>query len=144
MTRSSYASNLTLLSFAMNRKTIATENAPAAIGPYSQAVEVNGTVYVSGQIPLDPETGEIVDGGISPQTIRVLENLKAVVEATGGTMADVSKVTIYIVDMKQFATVNQIYGSYFPAPFPARTCVEVSTLPKGVDVEMDAIAHRND
>ena len=141
MTRSRYASNLTLLSFAMNRKTIATENAPAAIGPYSQAVEVNGTVYVSGQIPLDPETGEIVDGGISPQTIRVLENLKAVVEAAGGTMADVSKVTIYIVDMKQFATVNEIYGSYFPAPFPARTCVEVSALPKGVEVEMDAIAH---
>jgi len=96
---------------------------------------------VSGQIPLDPVSGEIVEGGLSAQTTRVLENLKAVVEAAGGDLGKVVKVTIYITDMGQFATVNELYGSYFSAPFPARACVEVSALPKGVEVEMDAIAH---
>ena len=125
----------------MSRETIQTENAPAAIGPYSQAVAANGILYVSGQIPLDPVSGEIVDGGLSAQTTRVLENLKAVVEAAGGDLGKVVKVTIYLTDMSQFATVNELYGSYFSAPFPARACVEVSALPKGVEVEMDAIAH---
>lgn len=118
---------------------ITTDNAPAAIGPYSQAVVAGGMVFASGQIPLDPASGEIVAGDTATQTRQVLENLKAVVEAAGGTMASVAKVTIYLTDMKQFAVVNEIYGSYFSAPFPARACVEVSALPKGVDVEMDAI-----
>ncbi len=120
-------------------KTINTDQAPAAIGPYSQAVSAGGMLYVSGQIPLDPQSGEIVSGGIDGQTRRVLDNLKAVVEASGASLADVVKVTIFITDMKQFATVNEIYGTYFSAPFPARACVEVSQLPKGVEVEMDAI-----
>lgn len=118
---------------------IETQNAPSAIGPYSQAVVSNGMLYVSGQIPLDPSTGEIVSGGISGQTKQVLDNLKAVVEAGGASMASVVKVTIYIIDMNDFATVNEIYGTYFSAPFPARACVQVSALPKGVEVEMDAI-----
>lgn len=125
----------------MPNQIIQTNNAPAAIGPYSQAVNAGGVLYVSGQIPLHPQTGAIISGGISPQTTQVLENLKAIVEAAGGTMSQVVKVTIYIVDMQQFATVNQIYGTYFSAPFPARACVEVSKLPKGVEVEMDAIVH---
>jgi 2-iminobutanoate/2-iminopropanoate deaminase len=125
----------------MPNQVIQTDNAPAAIGPYSQAVNATGVLYVSGQIPLDPKSGEIVSGGISGQTTQVLENMKAIVEAAGGDMSKVVKVTIYIVDMQQFATVNQIYGTYFSAPFPARACVEVSKLPKGVEVEMDAIVH---
>ena len=123
----------------MSLQVIATENAPSAIGPYSQAVVSNGMLYASGQIPLDSKSGEIVPGGISAQTKQVLDNLKAVVEASGASMSQVVKVTIYIVDMAQFAVVNEIYGSYFSAPFPARACVQVSALPKGVEVEMDAI-----
>ena len=125
----------------MSRKIIETSNAPAAIGPYSQAVVAGNILYVSGQIPLDPETAEVVEGGVAAQTTRVLDNLKAVVEAAGGELGNAAKVTIYITDMGQFATVNEIYGTYFSAPFPARACVEVSALPKGVEVEMDAIVH---
>ena len=119
---------------------INTKHAPAAIGPYSQGVVAGGMLYASGQIPLDPKSGEIVSGGIAAQTKQVLENMKAVVEAAGASMSKVVKVTIYIVDMQQFAVVNEVYGTYFSAPFPARACVEVSKLPKGVEVEMDAIA----
>lgn len=122
---------------------IQTDRAPAAIGPYSQAVVAGGVLYVSGQIPLDPSTGEIVAGDTAAQTKQVLENLKAVVEAAEAGMANVVKVTIYLTDMKQFAVVNELYGSYFSAPYPARACVQVSELPKGVDVEMDAIVHLN-
>lgn len=122
---------------------INTDNAPAAIGPYSQAVKASGMLYASGQIPLDPSNGEVVGADMAAQTTQVLENLKAVVEAAEATMADVVKVTIYITDMQQFATVNEIYGTYFSAPFPARACVQVSELPKGVDVEMDAIVDLN-
>lgn len=124
-------------------KPINTENAPAAIGPYSQAVAAGDTLFVSGQIPLTT-AGELVGNDIESQTKQVLENMKAVVEAAGSNMSNVIKVTIYIKDMKQFATINEIYGSYFSAPYPARACVEVSELPKGVDVEMDAIAQLND
>lgn len=123
----------------MTIQTINTENAPAAIGPYSQAVVANNMLFASGQIPLDPATGEVVEGGIHTQTEQVLDNMKAVVEAAGASMQDVVKVTIYIIDMQQFAIVNEVYGTYFSAPFPARACVEVSKLPKGVEVEMDAI-----
>lgn len=123
----------------MSIQPIQTDEAPAAIGPYSQAVAAGGMLYASGQIPLDPANGEVVNGGLPAQTKQVLENLKAVVEAAGSELSKVVKVTIYITDMKQFAVVNEIYGSYFSAPFPARACVEVSELPKGVEVEMDAI-----
>ncbi len=124
----------------MTLQTINTEHAPAAIGPYSQGVVAGGMLYASGQIPLDPKSGEIVSGGIAAQTKQALENMKAVIEAAGAKMSNVVKVTIYIVDMQQFAVVNEVYGTYFSAPFPARACVEVSKLPKGVEVEMDAIA----
>ena len=124
----------------MTIKTINTENAPAAIGPYSQAVVAGNMLFVSGQIPLDPQSGETVSGGISAQTKQVLDNLKAVVEAAGSDMANVAKVTIFLTDMQQFAVVNEIYGTYFSAPYPARACVQVSELPKGVEIEMDAIA----
>ncbi len=124
----------------MTLQIINTEHAPAAIGPYSQGVVAGGMLYASGQIPLDPKSGEIVSGGIAAQTKQVLENMKAVVEAAGASMSKVVKVTIYIVDMQQFAVVNEVYGTYFSSPFPARACVEVSKLPKGVEVEMDAIA----
>lgn len=123
----------------MTIKPINTDNAPAAIGPYSQAVIAGGMLYASGQIPLVPATGEIAGEDMATQTKQVLDNLQAVVEAAEGTMADVVKVTIYITDMTQFGVVNEIYGTYFSAPFPARACVQVSELPKGVDVEMDAI-----
>ena len=123
----------------MSIQPIQTDEAPAAIGPYRQAVAAGGMLYASGQIPLDPANGEVVSGGLPVQTKQVLENLKAVVEAAGSELSKVVKVTIYITDMKQFAVVNEIYGSYFSAPFPARACVEVSELPKGVEVEMDAI-----
>ncbi|MFN3194197.1 MAG: RidA family protein [Aureliella sp.] len=118
---------------------IQTDKSPAAIGPYSQAVQAGGMLYVSGQIPLDPTSGEIVSEDVAEQTKRVLENMKAVVEAAGSQMGSVVKVTIYITDMGQFSVINEIYGTYFSAPFPARACVEVCKLPKGVQVEMDAI-----
>lgn len=127
----------------MTLQIINTDNAPAAIGPYSQGVVAGGVLYASGQIPLHPKTGEIVSGGISAQTKQVLENMKSVVAAAGAQMNNIVKVTIYLVDMQQFSVVNEIYGTYFSAPFPARACVEVSQLPKGVEVEMDAIAHLN-
>lgn len=127
----------------MTIKAIHTDKAPAAIGPYSQAVIAGGMLYASGQIPLDPTTGEVVGADMAAQTKQALENMKSVVEAAGSTMSNVVKVTIYITDMKQFAVVNEVYGTYFSAPFPARACVQVSELPKGVDVEMDAIVQLN-
>ncbi len=123
----------------MALQTINTKNAPQAIGPYSQAVVAQGMLYVSGQIPLHPESGEVVSEEVAAQTKQVLDNMKAVVEEAGSNMSSVVKVTIYIVDMQQFAVINEIYGTYFQAPFPARACVEVAKLPKGVQVEMDAI-----
>lgn len=121
-------------------QTINTDNAPQAIGPYSQAVTAQGMLYVSGQIPLDPKTGEVVSEDIATQTKQALDNMKAVVEAADTGMDRIVKVTIYIVDMQQFAVINEVYGTYFEAPYPARACVEVSKLPKGVQVEMDAVA----
>lgn len=123
----------------MTFEIVDTDQAPAAIGPYSQAVKAAGMLYVSGQIPLDPATGQIQGDDFPTQTTQVLENLKAVVEAAGSAMTQVVKVTVYITDMSQFAAVNEIYGKYFSSPFPARACVEVSRLPKDVKVEMDAI-----
>ena len=127
----------------MSIQPIETSHAPAAIGPYSQAVVAGGVLYASGQIPLDPATGDIVGGGMAVQAKQVLNNLQAVIEAAGSRLSNVVKVTIYLTDMQQFAAVNEVYGSFFSAPYPARACVEVSKLPKGVDVEMDAIVQLN-
>ena len=124
------------------KKVISTANAPQAIGPYSQAIEAGGFVFVSGQIPLIPATGELVDGSVEVQTARVLENLKAILEAAGSSMEDVVKTTVYITNMDDFAKVNGIYGRYFETNPPARVCVEVSKLPKGALVEIDVIAAR--
>ena len=122
---------------------IATTNAPGAIGPYSQAVKTaGGMLFVSGQIPLVPATGAVVEGDIVEQTTQVLENLKAIVTAAGYTLSDVVKTTVYITNMGDFGKVNEIYGKYFTENCPARVCVEVSKLPKEVLVEIDVIASK--
>jgi len=119
---------------------IKTDNAPKAIGPYSQAVEANGFVFVSGQIPLDPKSGNVVDGDIREQTKRVMENGKAILAAAGCAMSSVVRSTIYLKDIGDFASVNEVYGGYFSVDPPARATVEVSRLPKDVTVEIDFIA----
>ena len=124
------------------KKIISTAEAPKAIGPYSQAVEAGGFVFVSGQIPLIPATGDLVEGSVEVQTARVLENLKAILEAAGSSLESVVKTTVYITNMDDFAKVNGIYGQYFQENPPARVCVEVSKLPKGALVEIDVIAAR--
>ena len=122
------------------KKVISTANAPAAIGPYSQAIVAGGLLFVSGQIPLNPATGAMVEGGIEAQTARVLENLKAIVEAAGSSLAKAVKTTVYITDINDFGKVNEIYAGYFTDNPPARVCVEVSNLPKGALIEIDLIA----
>lgn len=124
----------------MKRKIIKTAEAPQAIGPYSQAVEVGGFLFVSGQIPIDPETGNLVQADIKTQTERVMENAKAILSAAGYEMQNVVKSTIYLKSMSEFAAVNEVYGRYFPSDPPARATVEVSRLPKDVSVEMDFTA----
>jgi len=123
----------------MSRSIIATTEAPAAIGPYSQAVRAGDTVYFSGQIPLDPATGNVVEGDITAQTRRVFDNLVAVAQAAGGSLAQFVRVGIYVTDLSNFAAVNAVMAEYFQAPYPARATIEVSALPKGVQVEVDAI-----
>ena len=123
----------------MAKTIIQTDKAPAAIGTYSQAVKADNTVYISGQIPLDPASMEIVEGGIDAQITRVFDNLVAVSEAAGGSLKDAVKLTIYLTDLSHFPTVNEIMAKYFDEPYPARAAIEVSALPKGVGVEMDAI-----
>jgi reactive intermediate/imine deaminase len=123
----------------MAKTIIQTDNAPQAIGTYSQAVKVDSTVYISGQIPLDPASMEVVTGGTEAQIIRVFDNLSAVVEASGGSLRDVVKLNIYLTDLGCFASVNEIMARYFSEPYPARAAIEVSALPKGVEVEMDAV-----
>jgi len=123
----------------MARSIIQTDDAPQAIGTYSQAIKVDNTVYVSGQIPLDPATMEIVDGGIEGEITRVFENLKAVAAASGGSLANVVKLNIFLVDLGNFPTVNEIMARYFDEPYPARAAIGVAALPKGVGVEMDAV-----
>ena len=124
------------------KKVISTAEAPQAIGPYSQAIEAGGFVFVSGQIPLIPATGDLVEGSVEVQTARVLENLKAILEAAGSSLESVVKTTVYITNMDDFTKVNGIYGQYFQENPPARVCVEVSKLPKGALVEIDVIAAR--
>lgn len=119
---------------------IATKSAPAAIGPYSQAVRAGDLVFISGQIPLDPATGQLVSGEIAAQTERVMRNLGAVLAAAGCAFADVAKTTIYLVDLAHFTTVNEVYGRFFEAPYPARSTVQVAALPRGAQVEIDAMA----
>jgi reactive intermediate/imine deaminase len=119
---------------------IATKDAPAAIGPYSQAVRAGGLLFVSGQIPLDPATGQIVPGDVAAQAGRVLKNLEAILAAGGCSSGDVVRTTIYLVDLAHFATVNDVYERFFAAPYPARVTVQVSALPRGALVEIDAIA----
>jgi reactive intermediate/imine deaminase len=121
------------------RKTIHTDKAPKAIGPYSQAVRAGNTVYFSGQIPLDPAIGELVTGDISFQTKRVFENLKAVCEAAGGTLGGIVRVGIYLTDLGNFAAVNAVMAEYFKEPYPARSTIGVASLPRGAQVEIDAI-----
>ncbi len=121
-------------------KRVQTDGAPAAIGPYSQAIVTGGFVYTAGQIALDPKTGEMVAGGVEAQAKRVLENLSAVLEASGSSLEHVVKTTIYLADMNDFAAVNQVYAGYFQQPFPARSTVEAAALPKGALVEIDAVA----
>lgn len=122
------------------RTVISTAAAPAAIGPYSQAILHNGIAYLSGQIPLDPVSGQIVSGGIEEQTVRVLENLGAVLEACGSNFGMVLKTTIFVKDMNDFAKVNEVYGRYFGANPPARATVQAAKLPRDVMVEIEAIA----
>lgn len=125
----------------MAKKVISTPNAPQAIGPYSQAIQAGPMLFVSGQIALDPASGDLVSGDVQAQTIRVMENIKAVVEAAGGSLDSIVKCTIFLKNMSDFARVNEVYGSYFDEAPPARATVEVSQLPKDVEVEIDAIAH---
>ncbi|MCX6115999.1 MAG: RidA family protein [Proteobacteria bacterium] len=125
----------------MKKQAIQTTNAPGAIGPYSQAIRVGNLLFISGQIPIDPKTGSVVDAGIVAETRQVLENLKAILEASGGTMDDIVKTTIYLKDIAKFSQVNEVYGSYFKQPFPARATIEISKLPKDVNVEIEAIAN---
>lgn len=121
---------------------IHTEHAPAAVGPYSQAIDCGDFVYCSGQIPLVPETGLIVEGGIEAQTRQMFANIKAVLNAAGLDFGNVVKTTVFMTDLSQFGTLNSIYAEYFPANPPARSCVEVSALPKGALVECEVIARR--
>lgn len=123
----------------MAREIIHTENAPAAIGPYSQAVKVDNTVYLSGQIPLVPESMELITGDINAQIRRVFDNLSAVCQAAGGNLNNIAKLNIFLTDLGHFPTVNEIMSEYFQEPYPARAAIGVASLPKGAEVEMDAV-----
>ena len=121
------------------RQPIHSDNAPAAIGPYSQAIRAGNTVYLSGQTPMDPRTGQLVEGDIAVQARRALDNLKSVCEAAGGSFDQVVRIGLYLTDLGDFATVNAVMADYFSAPYPARSTIEVAGLPKGADFEVDAI-----
>ena len=122
------------------KKVIRTAKAPSAIGPYSQAIQVGGFVYTSGQIPIDPATGVFVPGGIKEQTRQSLTNVKTILEAAGLTMANVVKTTVFMADMNDFADMNAVYAEFFTEPYPARSAVAVKTLPKGALVEIEVVA----
>lgn len=127
----------------MDRQAIATTDAPAAVGPYSQAIAAGDLLFCSGQIHLEPSTGALVKGDIATQTARVLDNLTAVLQAAGRSMADVVKTTVFLVDIKDFAAMNAVYGRYMPEPPPARSTIGVAALPKGARVEIELIASRS-
>jgi 2-iminobutanoate/2-iminopropanoate deaminase len=122
------------------RKIISTQHAPAAVGPYSQAVQIGDLIYSAGQIPLVPETGKLIEGGIEAQTRQVMQNLSAVLEAAGSSLSNVIKTTIYVTDLADFASINQVYGSFFEADPPARSTVQVAALPLGAQVEIEVVA----
>ena len=124
------------------KKALSTTNAPAAIGPYSQAIESNNTVYVSGQLPIDPATGEFPAGGIQAEARQSLTNISNILQSEGLTMANVVKVTVLMADIKDFAAVNEVYKEFFEAPYPARSAFAVAALPKGANIEIEAIATR--
>lgn len=123
-------------------KTIHTNNAPAAIGPYSQAIEVNGFIFASGQIPIDPSTGNFVEGGIKEQTKQAITNAKNILKEAGTDLAHVVKTTVYLVNMADFAAMNEVYATFFQQPFPARSAVAVKDLPKGALVEVEVLAYK--
>ena len=123
----------------MKKQLISTDKAPSAIGAYSQAIKVGDTVYISGQIPLNPQTMSVVDGGFEAQSRQVLANLSAVAQAAGGQLSDAVKFTVYVTDLDDFATLNEVMAEVLPEPFPARAVVQVSALPKEVSIEIDAI-----
>ncbi len=125
------------------KRAVTTAEAPAAIGPYSQAVEANGLVFLSGQIPLDPKTGKLVAGGIAEQTAQVMKNLRAVLDAAGCAFDDVVQATVYVADLADFATVNQVYGQHFHDVKPARATVQVAALPAGALVEVALVAAKS-
>jgi 2-iminobutanoate/2-iminopropanoate deaminase len=122
------------------KQAVSSPDAPKAIGPYSQAVRAGQLLFVSGQVPLDPATGQIVGGDVAAQTRRVFDNLAAVLKAGGRSFADVVRTTVFLADMNDFATVNEVYGTYFSEPYPARATVQVARLPKDARVEIDLIA----
>jgi 2-iminobutanoate/2-iminopropanoate deaminase len=122
------------------KKIISTDRAPKAIGPYSQAVVVNGLAFLSGQIPLDPETNQLIQGDVVAQTVRVLENMKIVLEACGSSLEQVVKTTVFVKDLSEFATINETYAKYFPENPPARSTVEAARLPRDVRVEIECVA----
>jgi reactive intermediate/imine deaminase len=123
----------------MSRQIISTPDAPQAIGAYSQAVKCGSTVYVSGQVPLDPATGELVQGSMEVQIRRVFENLRAIVKAAGGELAHVAKLNVFLTDLGHFALLNKVMAEYFSQPFPARAAIQVAALPKGATVEIDCV-----
>lgn len=123
-------------------KTIHTNNAPAAIGPYSQAIEVNGFIFASGQIPIDPSTGNFVEGGIKEQTKQAITNAKNILKEAGTDLAHVVKTTVYLANMADFAAMNEVYATFFEQPFPARSAVAVKDLPKGALVEVEVLAYK--
>ena len=122
------------------KKVVATTDAPKAVGPYSQAVAAGNLLFCAGQIPLDPETGELVHGDVAAQTVRVLENLEAVLHAGGMNFSNVVKTTVFLTDLADFAKMNDVYAKYFTEPFPARSTIQVAGLPKGANVEIEAVA----
>ena len=123
-------------------KQISTQNAPAAIGPYSQAIEVNGFVYASGQLPIDPATGAFPEGGVKEQTRQSILNVKAILEEAGLALSNVVKTTVYLADMGDFAAMNEVYSQFFAQPFPTRSAIAVKALPKGALVEVEVVAAR--
>lgn len=123
-------------------KQISTQNAPAAIGPYSQAIEANGFVYASGQLPIDPATGAFPEGGVKEQTRQSILNVKAILEEAGLALSNVVKTTVYLADMGDFAAMNEVYSQFFAQPFPARSAIAVKALPKGALVEVEVVAAR--
>jgi reactive intermediate/imine deaminase len=125
----------------VRHQAIETPRAPRAIGTYSQAIRAGGTVYISGQIPLDPQTMELVEGGVEVQIARVFDNLRAVAEAAGGSLDDLVKLTVFLTDIGHFPIVNEVMARYFHAPYPARAALGVAALPRGAAVEMDAVLH---